>query len=131
MHLAAERLTLVEPLFNLRELCKHLLLVEDHLLHASKRCPDCIQKHLLTVEALADEAVTLDPARLYAEGCELTAEIVRIWIEQLCDGDNPIEVAQEIRGVRKRLTPLVFDPRGEAIIDRVASAHMQRVAHGV
>lgn len=124
-----QRLTLVEPLFNLRELCKHLILLEDHLAHADKQCPDCIRKHLLTIEALAEEATALDPAGIYACGGGLTAEMARRWIELLVDGTDAAKVAQMVRIVRKQLTPMVFDPRGAAVLDRVAAVHMHRVAH--
>ena len=123
------RLTLMEPLFNLRELCKQLLLLEDHLAQPGKRCPDCIRKHLLTVEALADEAVALDPTGIYCNSGGMTAELARRWAEQLMDGTDPAEVSQQVRYVRKNLTPMVFDPRGDAQVERVASAHLMRTAH--
>lgn len=34
-------LPIMSPLFNLREVCKHLTLLEDHLNQPRKRCPDC------------------------------------------------------------------------------------------
>lgn len=49
-----------KPLFNCKAIAKELCLVEQHLGLEDIRCPDCIHKHLLTAEALADEAVLLD-----------------------------------------------------------------------
>jgi hypothetical protein len=46
--------------FNIREIVKQMLLLEDHLYHADKRCAECIAKHFLTIEALSEEGVTLD-----------------------------------------------------------------------
>jgi len=111
-----------------REIVKHLLLLEDHLAHARKQCPDCIRKHLMTCEALADEAVALDPTGIHHAVCGDLGEKVRGWTERLCDGCGPGEVCRDIRTTRKSLTPLVFDPRGEAAVARVASAYMHRVA---
>jgi hypothetical protein len=46
--------------FNVREICKQIILLEDHLTHPSKRCMDCCIKHFLTIEAFAEELLTLD-----------------------------------------------------------------------
>jgi len=45
---------------NVREICKQLCLLEDHLIHWEKRCIDCCVKHFLMLEGLAEEALTLD-----------------------------------------------------------------------
>jgi len=123
----AGRLMLTDPMFNLREVVKHMLLLEDHLANATKRCPDCIRKHLLTIEALADEATCLDCTGLWATACGNIAEKCRQWSEKLIDGGGPVEVSQEIRGLRKQLTPMVFDPRGREAVIRVASAYLHRL----
>ena len=60
-------LPIMSPLFNLREICKQMSLLEDHLNNVRKRCPDCIRKHFLTIEALFEEAVSLDKDQEYAE----------------------------------------------------------------
>uniref|UniRef100_A0A6C0D068 Uncharacterized protein n=1 Tax=viral metagenome TaxID=1070528 RepID=A0A6C0D068_9ZZZZ len=46
--------------FNVREICKQIILLEDHLTHPSKRCMDCCVKHFLTIEAFSEELLTLD-----------------------------------------------------------------------
>src|SRR5690606_32813217 len=87
-----QRRDLLDPTFNLRECAKQLLLVEDHLFHPYKRCPDCIRKHLMTVEAFAEEARTLNfelvpesdraQVMLLADGL---AELCRFWMENVSD----------------------------------------------
>ena len=129
MHVSRQRLDLMDPLFNMREVAKQLLLLEDHLAHPAKQCGDCIQKHLLTIEALADEAVSLDPTGIYVNGAGMTSEVARRWAEMLLDGKSPAWVSKQVRYVRKKLVPMVFDPRGDAAVERVAAVHMQRVAH--
>ena len=47
-------------LSNLREISKQCILLEDHLSQKEKSCTDCIIKHFLTLEALSEEAITLD-----------------------------------------------------------------------
>ena len=46
--------------YNIREMIKNCILLEDHLIHPEKRCNDCCVKHFLFLEALAEEARTLD-----------------------------------------------------------------------
>jgi hypothetical protein len=80
----------------------------------------------MTCEALADEAVALDPSGEHQAVCGGLGEQVRGWTERLCDGCGPDEVGQDIRATRKKLTPLVFDPRGSEAVTRVASAYVWR-----
>lgn len=53
-------LDVFDPRHNMREMAKEMLLLEDHIAQPAKYCPDCIRKHLLRTEALAEEAVQLD-----------------------------------------------------------------------
>lgn len=54
------RMDLMDPKHNLREIAKQMILLEDHMSHRRKRCVDCITKHYLMIEALLEEAITLD-----------------------------------------------------------------------
>lgn len=123
------RMSLSDPLFNFREIAKQLLLLEDHLLHASKHCPDCIRKHLMTVEALAEEATSLDSKGEYTETSERLAEVGRVWLERVIDSEPSewADVGQQVRAIRKELVQQVHDPRGPA--ERVASLHLARHRH--
>ncbi len=114
-----ERLTLMDPQFNLREIAKQMLLLEDHLQHPYKHCPDCIRKHLMTIEAFAEEATTLDKVGVYAETAEKIAELARAWLENFEDERPLREIAQDVRSLRKKLVEMVADPRASA--SRVAS----------
>ena len=60
-------LDVFDPRHNMREMAKELLLLEDHVAQPAKHCPDCIRKHLLRSEALAEEAVQLDVDGEYQE----------------------------------------------------------------
>ncbi len=121
------RLPIMSPLFNFREIAKQMILLEDHLLHGSKHCPDCIRKHLLTIEAFAEEATTLDRKRQYVTTSEGLAGAARQWMTKFTDGTDLHEMAQEIRTVRKELVKQVHDPRTAA--ERVASVWAVRGRH--
>ncbi len=100
---------LQDPAFNLREVAKHLILLEDHLLHVDRRCVDCIWKHMLTAEAFADEADTLDegvnpaPANLAAS--------IRALGDALRSGVDMATVGQRARVIRKSIVPIIATGR--------------------
>jgi hypothetical protein len=108
-HARSEKmLPIFEPLHNAREAAKQLVLLEDHLAHPPKHCPDCIRKHLLTTEALAEEAVTLakDPAqRAYYQ--TVTRE-VRDLARRYIGGADRGDLQQRARQLRKRLSKIGF-----------------------
>lgn len=101
-------LPLLHPLYNLREACKQAVLLEDHLFSPEKRCPDCIRKHFLTLEALLDEALTLDSGRAYGELLAGRAGAVRELAGTWNSGADPVTVAQGLRALRKAWVPVCF-----------------------
>lgn len=106
-----ERESLHSPRFNLREITKHLILLEDHLTHRLKVCPDCIRKHLLTVEALAEEVESLVPGTLEAKVGGAFGELCRMWLVNFEDGKPLPEIATDIRQLRKQMAEDFADPR--------------------
>lgn len=97
----------MDPAYNLREVYKQCILLEDHLANPRKRCQDCISKHCHAIEALVEEARGLDKKRQFDR---MTAELhrcIRKVQEHLVRGKCPSRVAQEVRGMRKKLNPLV------------------------
>lgn len=98
--------------FNVREIVKQLLLLEEHLTDVEKYCPDCIHKHLLTVEAYAEESLTLDPDGVWVAHSRQMAKKARQWIVRFADGGSIAVLAKEIRSIRKKLVAKgAFDPR--------------------
>lgn len=98
-------------IFNVREISKQLLLLEDHLTDDEKFCVDCIRKHFLMVEALAEEAVAMDSRSKWAVVAMDMARQVRRWQMAFIDGVNKKVLSQAIRKRRKELVAMVFDPR--------------------
>lgn len=102
-------LPVMDPRFNLREICKQCVLLEDHLTHADKRCTDCCTKHFLTIEALAEEALTLDKDQLLQEDVKglprKIRELEMMWMQ------NPSkcgEISQKLREIRKQFQEKTF-----------------------
>lgn len=107
----SKRPSLSSPEFNLREIAKQLLLLEDHLTDDEKFCVDCIRKHLMMVEALAEESLALDKQHAYAELSQALAKKARRWMIRFTDGAGAHVVAKDVRLTRKALVADVYDPR--------------------
>jgi len=97
---------IMDPLFNIREMVKQMVLLEDHLNIPAQFCPDCIGKHMLKIEALADEAVSLDGGE--NEFILILPKVTQEWNRAWLSGIEKTIVAQEIRKVRKKLMPIVL-----------------------
>lgn len=118
-------LPIMNPLYNLREICKQMSLLEDHLNNVRKRCPDCIRKHFLTIEALFEEAVSLDKDFQYLDTLDGKAQEMRdlqgTWLDcRDTDSEHQthLDIAQSLRLIRKEFAPLCFDVRKMASIER-------------
>lgn len=108
-------LPVLDTKFNLREICKQCILLEDHLSNEEKRCTDCCIKHFLALEALGEEAITLDKNQ---EHLDVTSsipsnirEIQRIWFVN--PEKNALHASQELRKIRKKIMedsfPVIFE----------------------
>ena len=126
-------LPIMNPLFNLREITKQMSLLEDHLNNPRKRCHDCIRKHFLTIEALFEEAVSLDNKLEYHDILEGKAQEIRDlqggWLDCLESSNMDsiyCEIAQGLRTMRKEFAPLCFDVRKMAFKNTILCEHRKR-----
>lgn len=95
----------MDPRHNIREICKELTLLEDHLNMPQKRCNDCIMKHFLKCEALAEEAASLDN-RDSTQYFALADDFRSIMALVLNQGQYK-SGANMCRKIRKNLMPMV------------------------
>jgi hypothetical protein len=106
-------LPILNPAFNLREVAKQMILLEDHLEHQGKRCGDCCIKHSLTIEALLLEAKTLDSEGKYqkiiydtlSKYMKISKELETRVANQNLEDDWCHQNVSKIRNLRK---PLVY-----------------------
>lgn len=124
-------LPIMHPLYNLREVCKQCALLEDHLNNERKRCEDCIRKHFLTIEALFEEALSLDNKGKWRDLMEGKADLVRDFQNRWTDGEDPMEIAQDLREIRKGFSSECFDVREMTEESRMASGGKTPLSHEV
>ena len=91
-----------DPAYNMINICKQSVLLEEHLNNEKKRCGDCIKKHMLHIVGLAEEAVSLagtEAEPLMLEAAESYEGLMRDYL----DGKDPVGVAEGCREERKKL----------------------------
>lgn len=102
-----------DPKHNIRETAKQLLLLEDHMAQADRRCEDCIKKHLLTAEALLDEALTLDHQNEFRPLIESALHVIRrvecAFAKDFVKSANDTNLRQDIKSIRKNMITQSFN----------------------
>ena len=102
-------LPVMRPAQNMREIIKQCIMLEDHLVQPRKRCPDCTSKHMLAIEALAEECGTLcgpSNAAIAAHASGLAEDIRTLhhaWEQAPKDCRVASTVASRVRLIRKPL----------------------------
>ena len=100
---------ILDPRFNLREVSKQCILLEDHLNNEKKRCNDCIKKHFLFIDGLLEEAVSLEQNE---KNKDVLRKLFLEWIDiekEYALNDNQFdETSKKIRMFRKPLMNQYF-----------------------
>jgi hypothetical protein len=97
-----------EPDYNMRQVIKQSILLEEHLTQTKKRCRDCQIKHFLHIEGLVEEAMmlsgqTLDRYPLIKESYEFYSEVFEKWLKHPTDDEVLMQIASKLRDWRKQL----------------------------
>jgi len=108
-----------DPAYNMKEVIKVSLLLEDHLTQKNKRCKDCILKHLLQLAAYTEEALALagDNADNYPyliESDTHYAQLLNVWLEDTANEDAMLSIASRLREWRKKLMAAYY-PIGNGV----------------
>jgi hypothetical protein len=103
----------LDPRFNMREVSKQCLLLEDHLNNDRKRCFDCIRKHFLIVDGLLEEAISLEKdlkeRDMYRKRFLDWVELEKYYSRDPRNGNVMDIVSKNIRVFRKPLVEQYFD----------------------
>lgn len=104
-----------DPKYNMQQIVKQSILLEEHLANKNKRCRDCITKHFLHIIGLAEEAQMLatDKVEKYPminECVELYNRLFKKWLDRydLDIENNSLVCCDELRTMRKRLIAIYF-----------------------
>jgi hypothetical protein len=105
-----------DPAYNMREIAKQSVLLEEHLTVPRKYCPDCCVKHLLHLHGLATEAMMLacnrvDSYPLLKEAPDFYQRCLDEWLAVVRASADPqprLELADKLRVFRKRIIEVYY-----------------------
>lgn len=104
-----------DPKYNMQQIVKQSILLEEHLANKNKRCRDCITKHFLHIIGLAEEAQMLATNKieqypLINECVELYNRLFKNWLKNYdLEGEkNVLFCCDELRTMRKKLIAVYF-----------------------
>lgn len=106
-----------DPRYNMQQIIKQSILLEEHLTNKNKRCRDCITKHFLHIIGLAEEAEMLatnniNKYPLINESVVLYNELFKIWIKNKhlnnTSEDYILYCTDKLRNHRKQLIVIYF-----------------------
>ena len=106
-----------DPKYNMQQIIKQSILLEEHLTNKNKRCRDCITKHFLHIIGLAEEAQMLatnkiDKYPLINESVVLYNELFKVWIKNYNavgkDESYILYCTDKLRDHRKQLIVVYF-----------------------
>lgn len=103
------------PAYNMQQIIKQSILLEEHLTNKNKRCRDCITKHFLHIIGLAEEAQMLatknykDYPQLN-ESVDLYNKLFSMWFETYKNHDEEkiLYITDGLRIHRKKLIAIYF-----------------------
>jgi len=104
-----------DPKYNMQQVVKQSILLEEHLANKNKRCRDCITKHFLHIIGLVEEAQMLatkhiDKYPLINECVDLYNKLFSIWLKEYDSNavNGSLNCCNELRIMRKKLIAVYF-----------------------
>ena len=102
-----------DPAYNMQQIAKQSVLLEEHLAEDRKYCKDCIVKHFLHITGLAEEAVWLAGERLHEyphmrEGVAFYNEQFDAWRSAKDDDAVRFRVLTRLRDFRKQVASAYY-----------------------
>lgn len=96
------------PDYNMKEIAKQSILLEEHLAERNKRCKDCICKHFFHIIGLAEEALCLAGSQVnkypLMDSCPtFYKDLFDTWMANKSDEGTMLAVMDELRKRRKEL----------------------------
>lgn len=102
-----------DPRYNMQQIVKQSILLEEHLTNKNKRCRDCITKHFQHIIGLAEEAQMLATTNcnkypLLNESVIIYNDLFNLWFKNRNDEAVIMEISDKLRIHRKKLIAIYF-----------------------
>lgn len=104
-------LSINESLFNLVQIFKQLLLLEQHLSIPKMMCERCVLKHIMTIISYSDEMISLG---VYNKDINKYLQVqkrcytLKLLLKHPRSFDYNIILLRSVRSFRKNLEPIVY-----------------------
>lgn len=100
--------TVSDPAYNMKQIIKQSILLEEHLVQPKKRCRDCISKHFIHINGLHEEALWLanencNKYPFLAETTGFYSDQFDEWLNSYDDEKTIMKIASKLRDIRKKL----------------------------
>ncbi len=97
-----------DPSYNMKNVIKQTILLEEHLAEKNKYCIDCIIKHFLHCQGLLEEAIWLSCKNVekypyLSEGDVLYKELFDLWLKNQKNEEKIKYILEKLRAFRKKL----------------------------
>ena len=97
-----------DPAYNMKEIAKQSILLEEHLAEMNKRCLDCIAKHFLHIIGLSEEAMMLCSRNFVDyphldQSQEFYQDLFNTWLAHKDDESVITNILEELRAKRKAI----------------------------
>ena len=102
-----------DPKYNMQQIVKQSILLEEHLTNKNKRCRDCITKHFQHIIGLAEEAQMLATTKcnkypLLSDSVTIYNNLFNEWFNNRNDENKILEISDKLRIHRKKLIAIYF-----------------------
>ena len=102
-----------DPKYNMQQIVKQSILLEEHLINKNKRCRDCITKHFQHIIGLSEEAQMLatDKSSKYPllnDSVDIYNDLFNNWFKNRHEETKIYEIADKLRIHRKKLIAIYF-----------------------
>ena len=102
-----------DPKYNMQQIVKQSILLEEHLINKNKRCRDCITKHFQHIIGLSEEAQMLatDKSSKYPllnDSVDIYNHLFNHWFKYRHEDIKIFEIADKLRIHRKKLIAIYF-----------------------
>jgi hypothetical protein len=102
-----------DPKYNMQQIVKQSILLEEHLTNKNKRCRDCITKHFQHIIGLAEEAQMLATTKcnkypLLTDSVTIYNNLFNEWFNNRNDENKILEISDKLRIHRKKLIAIYF-----------------------
>jgi len=104
---------LLEPSYNMKEVAKQTILLEEHIAFKNKRCVQCIFKHFLHIIALLNEAIWLAMDKVHEypyllESPKFYEDLMNTWKHNQDNEPVLLDILSKLREHRKKIVQAYF-----------------------